>query len=38
MLDYWVDTIEKTFDDSIEAHKIADVRSARSLLRCRFQL
>ena len=24
-LDYWVDAIEKTFDDSIEAHKIADV-------------
>ena len=24
-LDYWVDAIQKTFDDSIEAHKIADV-------------
>ncbi len=24
-LDYWVDEIEKTFDDSIEAHKISDV-------------
>ena len=24
-LDYWVDEIEKVFDDSVEAHKIADV-------------
>ena len=24
-LDYWVDEIEKTFDDSVEAHKISDV-------------
>ena len=24
-LDYWVDAIEKAFDDSVEAHKIADV-------------
>jgi asparagine synthase (glutamine-hydrolysing) len=24
-LDYWVDAIEKTFDDSVEAHKISDV-------------
>lgn len=24
-LDYWVDEIEKTFDNSVEAHKIADV-------------
>lgn len=24
-LDYWVDEIEKTFDNSIEAHKISDV-------------
>lgn len=24
-LDYWVDSIEKTFDDSVKAHKIADV-------------
>lgn len=24
-LDYWVDEIEKAFDDSIQAHKIADV-------------
>jgi asparagine synthase (glutamine-hydrolysing) len=24
-LDYWTDTIEKTFDNSIEAHKISDV-------------
>ena len=24
-LDYWVDEIEKTFDDSVEAHKVSDV-------------
>ena len=24
-LEYWVDEIEKTFDDSVEAHKISDV-------------
>ena len=24
-LEYWVDEIEKTFDDSVNAHKIADV-------------
>ena len=24
-LDYWVDEIEKVFDDSVEAHKISDV-------------
>ncbi len=24
-LEYWVDAIEKTFDDSVEAHKISDV-------------
>ena len=38
-LEYWVDEIEKTFDDSVEAHKISDVEvGSFPFLRRRFQL